>query len=115
MEFIDHERQSLDVSRTVGTLVSPRLLTRLPPWATPNGWDYQGCPWAYLNPPSGHSEVGVSSALTPPSTRVMVAVLVDGPHESQFLPDMVVAELASVAAGRAKRGLSPKGVRFRTT
>ncbi len=42
VELINHERQSLDASRTVGALVSPRPsdLPRLPPWATPNGWDY---------------------------------------------------------------------------
>ncbi len=51
--------------------------------------------------PSGHSEVGVSSAITPPSTRVTVAVLVDYPHEPQYLPDMAVAQLASIVAGRA--------------
>ncbi len=31
----------------------------------------------------------------------MVAVLVDYPYEPQFLPDMVVAQSASIAAGRA--------------
>ncbi len=56
---------------------------------------------------SGHSEVGVSSALTPPSTRVTVAVLVDCPHEPQFLPDMVVAQSASIAAGRATHQVWP--------
>ena len=43
----------------------------------------------------------MSSTLSPPSTRVTVAVLVDCPHEPQFLPDMVVAHTASVAAERA--------------
>lgn len=38
-ELINHERQTLDESRTVGTLVSPKPshLPRLPPWAAPNG------------------------------------------------------------------------------
>ncbi len=54
-----------------------------------------------MDVPSGHKEVGVNSTLFPPSTRVTVAVLVDCPHEHQFLPDMVVAQSASLAAGRA--------------
>ena len=103
VELIQHERDSLDSLRAVGGLISPNpaSLPRLPPWAAPNGWDYWGRPWAYLDAPSGHREVGVSSTLSPPSTRVTVAVLVDCPHEPQFLPDMVVAQSASVAAGRA--------------
>ncbi len=41
-----------------------------------------------------------------------MAVLVDCPHETQFLPDMVVAQSASIAAGRAvsqARPLTMKG------
>ncbi len=93
----------------VGGLVSPNPanLPRLPPWAAPNGWDYWGRPWAYIDAPSSHREVGVSSTLSLPSNRVTVAVLVDCPHEPQFLPDMVVAQLASVAAGRATRQVRP--------
>ncbi len=45
----------------------------------------------------------MSSTLSPPSTRVTMAVLVDCPHEPQFLPNMVVAQSASVAAGRTTR------------
>ncbi len=108
-ELIQHERNSLDSLRGVGGLVSPEpaTLPRLPPWAAPNGWDYWGRPWAYIDAPSGHSEVGVSSTLSPPSNWVTVAALVDCPHEPQFLPDMVVAQLASVAAGRATRQARP--------
>ncbi len=104
-ELIEHERNSLDSSRTVGGLVSsdPADLPQLPPWAALNGWDYWGRPWAYMDAPSGHREVGVSSTLSPPSTRVTVAVLVDCPHEPKFLPDMIVAQSASVAAGRSTR------------
>ncbi len=54
----------------------------------------------------------MSSTLSPPSTRVTVAVLVDCPREPQFLPGMVVAQSASVAAGRAThqaRPLTQKG------
>ena len=105
IELIEHERNSLDLSRTVKGLVSPNPadLPRLPPWTTPNRWDYWGRHWAYMDAPSGHREVGVSSVLSPPSNRVTVAVLVDCSHEPQFLPDMIVAQSASVAAGRAMR------------
>ncbi len=103
VELIQHERNSLDSLRGVGGLVSPEpaTLPRLLPWAAPNGWDYWGHPWAYIDVPSGHSEVGVGSTLSPPSNRVTVAVLVECPHEPQFLPDMLVAQSAAVAAGRA--------------
>ncbi len=108
-ELIQHERDSVDALRGVGGLVSPEPITLpwLSPWAAPNGWDYWGRPWAYINAPSGHSEVGVRSTLSPPSTRVTVAVLVDCSHEPQFLPDMLVAQSASVAAGRATRQARP--------
>ncbi len=45
--------------------------------------------------------------LTPPSTRVPVAVLVDCPHEPQFLSDMAVTQSASVVAGRATHQARP--------
>ncbi len=108
-ELVQHERESLDSLRGVGGLVfpEPATLPRLPPWAAPNGWDYWGRPWAYMDAPSGHSEVGVSSTLSPPSNRETVAVLVDCPHEPQFLPDMLVAQSAAVAAGRAMRQARP--------
>ncbi len=107
-ELVQHEHESLNSLRWVG-LVSPEpaTLPQLPPWAAPNGWDYWGRPWAYIDAPSGHSEVGVSSTLSPPSSRVTVAVLVDCPHEPQFLPDMLVAQSAAIAAGRATRQARP--------
>ncbi len=60
-----------------------------------------------MDAPSGHRKVGVSSTLSPPSIRVTVAVLVDCTHEPQFLPDMLVAQSASVAAGRATHQARP--------
>ena len=109
VELVNHERRNLDELRTVGDLVSPRPadLPRLPPWAVPNGWDYWGRPWVYLHAPSGHPKVGVSSTLTPPSTRVTVAVLVDCPHGPQFLPDMVTTQSASITVGRATHQAQP--------
>ncbi len=108
-ELVQHERESLNSLRGVGGLVSPEpaTLPQLPPWAAPNGWDYWGHPWAYIDAPSGHPEVGVSSTLSPASSRVTVAVLVDCPHEPQFLPDTLVAQSAAIAAGRATRQAWP--------
>ncbi len=60
-----------------------------------------------MDAPSGHREVGVSSVLSPPSERVTVAVLVDCPHAPQFLPDIIVAQLASVTAGRITHQARP--------
>ncbi len=51
--------------------------------------------------------MGVSSTLAPPSTRVTVAVLVDCPHEPQFLPDTLVVQSAAIVAGRATRQVRP--------
>ncbi len=109
LELIQHERDSLELLRGVVGLISPNLasLPRLPPWAAPNGWDYWGRPWAYLDAPSGHKEVGVTSTLSPPSTRVTVAVLADCPHEPQFLLDMAVTQSASVVAGKATGQVQP--------
>ncbi len=41
------------------------------------------------------------------SPRVMVAVLVDCPHEPQFLPSMDVMQSASLAAGRVTHKSQP--------
>ncbi len=49
----------------------------------------------------------MSSTLSPPSSRVTVAVLVDCPHKPQFLPDTLVAQSAAVAAGRVTRQVRP--------
>ncbi len=49
----------------------------------------------------------MSSALSPPSNRVTVAVLVDYPHEPQFLPDTLVVQSAAISAGRATRQVRP--------
>ncbi len=52
----------------------------------------------------------MSSALSlTVSLSLTVAVLVDCPHEPQFLPDMVVAQSASVVAGRATHHFTQKG------
>ena len=49
----------------------------------------------------------MSSKLPLPSTRVTVAVLVDCPHEPQFLSDMIGAHSASGATGRASHQARP--------
>ena len=49
----------------------------------------------------------MSSVLSPPSNRVTVAVSVYRPHEPKFLPDMIVAQSASVVSGRIMHQARP--------
>ncbi len=73
-------------------------LPHLPDWVAPNGWDFWGRPWAYMDAPSGNSKVGVTSETG--KVWVTVAVLVRLDREVQYLPDQNVAKLASAAAMR---------------
>ena len=70
-------------------------LPHLPDWAAPNGWDFWGRPWAYMDTPSGHSAVGVTSDTR--STWVTMAVLVCLDWELQYLSDQNVAKSAGAA------------------
>ncbi len=60
--------------------VRERLL-RLPDWATPNGWDFWGRPWAYVDAPNKPREIDITTDRHPRASRVTVATLVDCPHE----------------------------------
>ncbi len=44
-------------------------LPRLPPWGSPNGWDYRGRPWAYMDTPNGHGTIPVNSPYVPPTAQ----------------------------------------------
>ena len=76
-------------------------LTHLPDWAAPNGWDFWGRPWAYMDAPAGHSTVGVKSKEG--RARVTIAVLVRLDREEQHLPDQNVAKSASAAGTLARK------------
>ncbi len=82
---------------------TPQLiqLPHLPNWAAPNGWDFWGRPWAYMDAPSGNSMVGVTSEER--KARVTVAVLVWLDLEVQYLREQNVAKSASAAAMRMRK------------
>ena len=77
--------------------VRERLL-RLPDWGAPNGWDFWGRPWAFVDAPNKPKETGIITERHPRSARVTLATLVNCPHERQYLPDMDVARSAAMAA-----------------
>ena len=82
--------------------VHERLL-RLPDWGAPNGWDFWGRPWTYLDAPNKPKETGFITERHPRAACVMIATLVNCPR--QYLPDMDVTWSAAMAAVWAtKRG-----------
>ncbi len=58
-------------------------LPRLPEWGSPNGWDYWGRPWAFMDAPNRHPDLKVKSAHHKNSARVTIAVLVNCEREPQ--------------------------------
>ncbi len=72
-------------------------LPRLPKWGSPNGWNYWGRPWAYMDAPSGHSTIKVQSAHSKYTARVTIAVLVNCEREPQYFPNLDVAKSAAAA------------------
>ncbi len=73
---VENERERMKAKVLLHLIETPQLaeLPHLPDWAAPNGWDFWGRPWAYMDAPSGHSKVGVTSEAG--RARVTVAVLV---------------------------------------
>ena len=63
----------------------------LPEWGAPNGWDFLGQPWAYVDVPNGQPDVGVTTNRHEKVACVTVAMLVNCRHECQYLPDLDVA------------------------
>ncbi len=72
-------------------------LPRLPEWGSPNGWDYWGRPWAYMDAPNRHSAIKVQSAHSRLAARVTIAVLVNCEREPQYFPNLDVAKSAAAA------------------
>ncbi len=72
-------------------------LPRLPEWGSPNGWDYWGRPWAYMDAPNRHPAIKVSSAHSKLAARVTIAVLVNCECEPQYFPNLDVAKSAAAA------------------
>ncbi len=109
-DLVEQEREILTKRRDATNLVSPEIheLPHLPTWAVHNWWDYWGRPYAYIDAPSGHADVGVSSALAPPLPWVMVAVLVNCPHKLQYLSDQSASAVTRWARHQA-RALNQSG------
>ncbi len=72
-------------------------LPRLPEWGSPNGWDYGGRPWAYMDAPSKHPAIKMQSAHSKLAARVTIAVLVNCEREPQYFPNLDVAKSAAAA------------------
>ncbi len=72
-------------------------LPRLPKWGSPNGWDYWGRPWAYMDAPNRHPDLKVKSAHHKHAARVTIAVLVNCEREPQYFPNLDVAKSAAAA------------------
>ncbi len=102
-EQVENERERMKAKVQLHLIETPQLaeLPHLPDWAAPNGWDFWGRPWAYMDASSGHSKVGVISEAG--KARVTVAVLVRLDQEVQYLPDQNVAKSASAAAMHVRK------------
>ncbi len=87
------------------TPLARETLPRLPVWGSPNGWDYWGRPWAYLDAPHNHPDLKVKSVHEPHAARVTIAVLVNCEREPQYFPNLDVAKSAAAASTwRGKKG-----------
>ncbi len=72
-------------------------LPRLPEWGSPNGWDYWGRPWAYMDAPNRHSAIKVQSAHSKLAALISIAVLVNCEREPQYFANLDVAKSAAAA------------------
>ncbi len=62
-EQVEYERERMRERVQLNLIETPQLvqLPHLPDWVAPNGWDFWGRPWAYMDAASGNSIVGVTS------------------------------------------------------
>ncbi len=103
LEHVEDERECMKNREPLNLIPTPQFqqLPHLPDWAAPNGWDFWGHPWAYMDAPAGHSTVGVKSKEG--RAWVTIAVIVRLDREEQYLPDQNVAKSASVAGTLARK------------
>ena len=74
-------------------------------WGSPNGWDYWGRPWAYMDAPHNCPDIKVMSVHKPSAARVTIAVLVNCERKPQYFPNLDVAKSAAAACTwRGKKG-----------
>ncbi len=99
VDLLEVEIAGLKDKRRPGGPWSPwqDTLPRLPEWGSPNGWDYWGRPWAYMDAPNGHSAIKVQSAHSKLAARVTIAVVVNCEREPQYFPNLDVAKSAAAA------------------
>ncbi len=96
-----------NTKKPIATVTSParETLPHLPIWGSPNGWDYWGRPWAYMDASHNCPDLKVMSVHKPPAARVTVAVLVNCEREPQYFPNLDVAKSAAAASTwRGKKG-----------
>ncbi len=96
-----------NTKKPIATVTSParETLPRLPVWGSPNGWDYWGRPWAYMDAPHNDTDLKVKSVHEPHAARVTIAVLVNCEREPQYFPNLDVAKSAAAASTwRGKKG-----------
>ncbi len=96
-----------NTKKPIATVVSPARATlpSLPVWGSPNGWDYWGRPWAYMDAPHNCPDLKIMSVHKPPAARVTVTVLVNCDREPQYFPNLDVAKSAATASTwRGKKG-----------
>ncbi len=108
VDLLGAEQEGLkNAKKPIATVASPvrDTLPRLPAWGSPNGWDYWGRPWAYMDAPHNCPDLKIPSVHKPHAARVTVAVLVNCEHEPQYFPNLDVAKSAAAAsAWRGKKG-----------
>ncbi len=108
LDMLREEQEGLkNTKKPVATVASPARasLPRLPAWGSPNGWDYWGRPWAYMDAPHNSPDLKVMSVYKPVAPRVTIAVLVNCECEPQYFPNVDVAKSASAAScWRGKKG-----------
>ncbi len=95
VDLLEVEIAGLKDKSHPGGLWSPwqDTLPRLPKWGSPNGWDYWGRPWAYMDAPNRHP--AIKSAHSKLAARVTITVLVNCERELQYFPNLDVAKSAA--------------------
>ncbi len=108
IDMLGVEKEGLkDTKKPIATVTSParETLPRLPVWGSPNGWDYWGRPWVYMDAPHNCPDLKVMSVHEPLAARVTVAVLVNCEREPQYFPNLDMAKSAAAASTwRGKKG-----------
>ncbi len=108
VDMLGAEQEGLkNAKKSIATVASPArgTLPRLPAWGSPNGWDYWGRLWAYMDAPHNCLDLKIPSVHKLPAARITVAVLVTCEREPQHFPNLDVAKSAAAAsAWRGKKG-----------